>query len=67
MSLFHVYNKFDTMDCVVVTAKSEIDALVFAIRDNYLTGTLAVNRFNLVVWPLANDYSIGQHERHIRP
>lgn len=66
MSLFHVYNKFDSMDCVVVTANSEAEALVLAIRDGYLTNTLAVDSFSLVVFDLPQNHYIGKHERHIK-
>lgn len=66
MSLFHVYNKFDSMDCVVVTAKNATEALVLAIRDGYLTDTLSVDRFSLAVFDLPTDYYIGKHERHVK-
>tara|TARA_R110002020_G_scaffold100611_1_gene237704 strand:- start:559 stop:732 length:174 start_codon:yes stop_codon:yes gene_type:complete len=54
------------MDCVVVTAKNSIEALVFAIRDGYLTNTLAVDRFSLTVLDLPNGYYIKSHERHVK-
>ncbi len=66
MSLFRVYNKFDSMDSVVVTAQNSVEALVFAIRDGYLTNTLAVDRFSLVTLDLPSGYHVKSYDRHFK-
>tara|TARA_R110002049_G_scaffold50333_1_gene142842 strand:- start:44 stop:253 length:210 start_codon:yes stop_codon:yes gene_type:complete len=66
MSLFHVYNKFDSMDLVHVAAKSEEAALSLAIKDGFLVDELCVNPCNLVVWPFCNRDNTSKYVRFIK-
>lgn len=66
MSLFHVYNKFDSMDLVHVAAKSEDAALSLAVEDGFLTRELCVNPCNLVVLPFYAQDNTSKHVRFIK-
>lgn len=51
--MFHVYNKFDSMDCIHVCAASEQDAISIALQDEYLTDTLGVEASSIVAHPFS--------------
>lgn len=66
MSLFHVYNKFDSMDCIHVAAKNECHALELAVADGYLTKELAVDADALVVLPFGRNDSTNKYVRLVK-
>ena len=66
MSLFHVYNKFDSMNLVHVAAKSEEAALSLAVEDGFLTKDLCVNPCNLVVLPFYDKDNTSKYVRFIK-
>ena len=66
MSLFHVYNKFDSMDLVHVAARSEAAALSIAADDGYLTGDLAIPASDLVTLPFTAKDNTSSHVKLIR-
>ena len=66
MSLFHVYNKFDSMDLVHVAARSEAAALSLAADDGYLTGELAIPASDLVVLPFTTKDNTSRYVKLIR-
>ncbi|RPG34591.1 MAG: hypothetical protein CBB72_006870 [Muricauda sp. TMED12] len=53
--MFHVYNKFDSMDCIHVYAASEQDAISIALQDGYLTDTLGVEDSDIVAYPFSRN------------
>ena len=52
--MFHVYNKFDSMDCIHVCASSKQDAISIALQDGYLTDKLGVEASDIVAHPFSN-------------
>ena len=55
MSLFHVYNKFDSMDTVQVVANTEAEAIEIALADGYLNNKYAVCDSDVVAWAFKKD------------
>lgn len=62
---FHVYNKFDSMDLVVVLAKSEGEAINIAINDGYLTSHLGVQVNNIAALPFSSSDQVSDRIRRI--
>lgn len=52
--MFHVYNKFDSMDCIHVSSATEQEAVELAIADGFLTESLAVDPVDIVAVPFSS-------------
>lgn len=63
--MFHVYNKFDSMDCIHVYAKTEQEAVELAVADGFLTKSLAVDPSNLVASPFSSSEQTSVFVRRI--
>jgi hypothetical protein len=63
--MFHVYNKFDSMDMVHVSAKSPEEAIKIAVADGYLTKHLGVNELDIVAHPFSSSCQTSKFVRRI--
>ena len=63
--MFHVYNKFDSMDCIHVYAKTEQEAVELAIADGHLTENLGVSPGDIVAYPFSNSDQTSAFVRRI--
>lgn len=63
--MFHVYNKFDSMDCIHVSAKTEQEAVELAIADGHLTENLGVSPSDLAAYPFSNSDQTSSFVRRI--
>lgn len=63
--MFHVYNKFDSMDLIHVSAINEFEAVRVAIEDGYLTNELGVKESDIVAHPFSNSCQTSGFVRHI--
>ena len=63
--MFHVYNKFDSMDCIHVYAKTEQEAINLAVADGHLTESLGVNHSDIVAYPFSNSDQTSAFIRRI--
>ena len=63
--MFHVYNQFDSMDLVHVSAKTEAEAIKLAIADGYLTSTLGVSESDIVAHPFSEFCQTSDFVRRI--
>jgi len=51
--MFHVYNKFDTIDAIHVSASTAEEAIELAVKDGFLVGVLGVQERDLVAMPFS--------------
>jgi len=63
--MFHVYNKFDSMDCVHVYASTKEEAVQIAIADGFLTKILGVEEQDVAAFPFLNGDQTSMHVRRI--
>lgn len=65
MALFHVYNKFDSMDLIHVSASSEMEAIELAKKDGHLTSELGVLERDIVSSPFSSGDQTSDFIRRI--